>query len=76
MIGAELTFALQRELKTYVKSGALSLRTGCRLTSFLLSDDSAAAAASTAAVLGVVHPNLGRTSSHLTAPAVADASCR
>ena len=35
MIGAELTFALQRELKAYVKAGALDIRTGCRLTGFL-----------------------------------------
>jgi succinate dehydrogenase/fumarate reductase flavoprotein subunit len=36
MVGAELTFALQKELKAYVKTGQLSLRTGCRMTGFLL----------------------------------------
>ena len=39
MIGAELTFVLHRELKAYAKSGALSIRTGCRMTGFLLDDD-------------------------------------
>ena len=53
MIGAELTFALHRELKAYVKSGALSLRTGCRLTGFVLSDEGAETATTSAAVLGV-----------------------
>ena len=36
---AELTFVLHRELKAYAKSGALSIRTGCRMTGFLLDDD-------------------------------------
>ena len=36
MIGAELTFALHKELKVYAKQGRLSIRTGCRMTGFLL----------------------------------------
>jgi len=48
MIGAELTFALHRELKTYVKSGQLQLRTGCKLVGFVR-----ASASAQSGVLGV-----------------------
>merc|ERR1719271_843697 len=53
MIGAELTFVLHKELKAYAKAGLLSIRTGCRLTSFMLSDESAEAASTSAGVVGV-----------------------
>ena len=36
MIGAELTFALHRELKAYAKAGKLTIKTGCRLDGFLV----------------------------------------
>ena len=67
MVGAELTFALHRELKAYVKSGMLELRTGCKLTGFILSDSAEAtpststidnsAAAARASVLGIRYTN-------------------
>jgi len=58
MIGAELTFALHRELKAYVRSGLLEIRTGCRLTGFVLSgddkqNDGQSEATTTSDVLGV-----------------------
>ena len=41
MVGAELTFALHKELKAYAARGQLSLRTGCRVTNFLVDGDGA-----------------------------------
>ena len=35
MIGAELTFALRKEISAYTKRGKLAIRTGCRLTSLI-----------------------------------------
>jgi len=46
MIGAELTFALHKELKAYAKRGQLAIRTGCRMTGFVLEGGGGMTAAS------------------------------